>query len=121
MLHLFLFSLNSSELNRSLRAEVISQQSPAVLIVVAVDTKIFPVRPVMRIIHMIAVSVMDGQEMLIAFVKFAPALATDKAMNVERLSPVVVRTILLARTLFFDLKRPPVFHPPPVPVRCHMR
>ena len=52
-------------------------------IVVAVDTKVFPVGSIGRVVQVIAIFVVDGQEMPRLFIKFSSALGTDEAVDLE--------------------------------------
>ena len=58
------------------------------LLIMAVDTEIFPVGAVRRIIVVIAVFMVNGEEMSVSIVKFPGALGADKTVNAERLFSV---------------------------------
>jgi hypothetical protein len=54
-----------------------------VLVVVAVNTQVFPVRSVRRIIQVISVFVVNRQEMPGFFVELSSAFGADEAMDLE--------------------------------------
>ncbi len=53
------------------------------LIVMAVDTEIFPVRSIRRIIQMISIFMMYGEKVPRFLIKLSPALGTDEAVYLE--------------------------------------
>ena len=59
------------------------------LIIVTIDTEVFPVGTVRRIVSVVAVFVMNGQEMAVFVFKLPPAFGTDEAMQFQRLFPVI--------------------------------
>jgi hypothetical protein len=52
-------------------------------VVMAVDTKIFPVGTVRRIVVVIAVSMVDSEEVSVRIIKLTGALGTDETVNAE--------------------------------------
>lgn len=53
------------------------------LIIVTVNTQVFPVRSVRRIIQVISVFVVDRQEVPRLFIELPPAFGADEAMDLE--------------------------------------
>ena len=54
------------------------------LIVVAVNAQVLPVRSIGRVVQVISVFVVYRQQMPGLFVKFSAALGTDQTMDLER-------------------------------------
>ena len=52
-------------------------------VIVAINTQVFPVGSIGRVVQVIAVFVVDGQEMPGLFVKFSSAFGADQAMDLE--------------------------------------
>ena len=69
--------------------EIFTQNFPAVYIFVAVGAQIFPVAAIRGIVVMVAVFVMNGQEMSISMIKFSAAPRAYQAVNRKRAFPVV--------------------------------
>jgi hypothetical protein len=65
-------------------------------VVVTMGAEIFPVRAIRRIVVMIAVSVVDGQEIEACLVELPTALGTDRSVNFKRFCPVIGVVINLA-------------------------
>ncbi len=65
-------------------AEIVGQETAAVLVLVAVDAEVLPVAAVGRIVVMIAVAVMDGQQVQRVRLELAGALRADPSMQGER-------------------------------------
>jgi hypothetical protein len=61
------------------------------LVLVAIDTEIFPVGAVLGIISVVAVFVMDGQKMSVFEFKLPPAFGADEAVYFKRLFTVIAR------------------------------
>ena len=59
------------------------------LVFMAIDAEIFPVRSVGRIIVVIPVFVVNGQEMPVIEIELPPALGTDESVDLERLLPII--------------------------------
>jgi hypothetical protein len=72
-----------------LGAQIVTKHTPAVLVLVTIDTEIFPVGTIRRIISVVAVFVMNSQEMAVLVFKLPSAFGTDKAMNLKRLLSVI--------------------------------
>jgi len=70
-------------------AEIISKKSPAVFVVVAVDTKVLPVGAVRGVVIMIPVLVVYGEEVPVLIIEFPGAFCTDKAVDPQGLFPVI--------------------------------
>jgi hypothetical protein len=68
--------------------QIIPEHPPAVLILVTVRAEVFPVRAVGRVIPMIAVLVMDRQEMLVILIELPRAFRADQPVNLKRALPV---------------------------------
>ena len=52
-------------------------------VVMAVNAEVFPIRSVGRVIQVISVFVVNGQEMSCLFVEFSSAFGADEAMDLE--------------------------------------
>jgi hypothetical protein len=61
-----------------------------VLVVMAVYTEVFPVRPVRGIVFVVTVLVVYGEEMAVLVIELAGTLGADKAVNAKRLFPVFI-------------------------------
>jgi hypothetical protein len=61
--------------------KIISQKAPAVFVVVAVGTEVFPVGTIRWVVVRVAVSVVDRQEVPLIRLEFTTALGADEAMN----------------------------------------
>ncbi|HUO76656.1 MAG TPA: hypothetical protein VMU21_03680 [Thermodesulfovibrionales bacterium] len=59
------------------------------LIIVTIDTEVFPVGTVGRIISVVAVFVMNGQEMAVLVFELPSAFGTDEAVQFKRLLPII--------------------------------
>jgi hypothetical protein len=70
-------------------AQIVTQQTPAVLIVVTIGTQIFPVGTVRWIISVVSISMMNGQEMPILIFKLSSAFSTDEPVYFKRLFSVI--------------------------------
>ena len=64
--------------------QVIPQQSPAVDILMAVNAEVFPVAAIGRVVLVIAVLVVNGQQMTIGGGKFPAAATADHAVQGKR-------------------------------------
>src|SRR5262249_12931383 len=67
-----------------LAAQIVAEQPDAVLRVVAVDAEVLPVAPVRRVVGVVAVAVMDGEEMEVGAIELARAARADPAVQRER-------------------------------------
>jgi hypothetical protein len=61
-----------------------------VLVVMTVNTEIFPVAPVLGVVVVIAVPVMDGEEVEVVKLELPTAFCTDPAMDLEGTLSIVV-------------------------------
>ena len=59
------------------------------LFIVAVNAEVFPVRSVRRVVQVISVFVVDGEEMAHLVIKLPSASGTDETMDIKRLFPVI--------------------------------
>lgn len=59
------------------------------LVVMAVNAEVLPVAPVGGVVVMVAVPVVDGEEVKVVLVELPAALGADPAMELERAFPVV--------------------------------
>lgn len=71
--------------------QVVAKNSSAVLVIVTVDAEILPIGTVRRVIHVVSVFVMDGQEVTVLVPEFSSALGAYEPVNPERLLPVIFR------------------------------
>ena len=55
----------------------------------AVDTQVFPVGAVSRVVHVVPVFVMHGQKMPVLWFELSAAFGADKTVNLKRTLPVV--------------------------------
>src|SRR5512147_2705035 len=69
--------------------QIITQQSPAVDVFMAIDTKVLPVAPVRRIVLVITVFVVNRQEMAIYSIEFPAATTANQAVQGKRPFPIV--------------------------------
>jgi hypothetical protein len=69
--------------------QVFPEKVPTVLILVAIETEVFPVGSVGGIVQMIAVFVMDRELMPVFVVKLLAAFGTDQTMNLKGTLPIV--------------------------------
>ena len=72
-------------------------------ILVTVDTEIFPVGAIRRIVQVVSVLVMNRQKVSVLVVKLSTALPADQAVNLERTFPVVTVGRLRLLQVFQDL------------------
>lgn len=61
------------------------------LVVMTIDTEIFPVRAVRGIVPWIAVFMVYGKKIPVFEIEFSPAFGTDQAVDFQRLFPVIGR------------------------------
>ena len=71
-------------------------QISRVLIVVAVETQQFPVAPVGRIVVVVVIFVMDRELAKFLALEFAPTARADPGVNLERLLPITLLSLLAA-------------------------
>jgi len=72
-----------------LGAQIVAKHTSGVLVLVTIDTEIFPVGTIRRIIPVVAVFVMNSQEVTVLVFKLPSTFGTDKAMNLEGLLSVI--------------------------------
>ena len=77
-------------------------QISRVLIVVAVKTQQFPVAPIGRIVIVVVVFVMDRELTKLLALEFAPAARTYPGINLERLLPITLLSLLEATPGLID-------------------
>ena len=58
------------------------------LVIMTIGTEIFPIGSIRWIIRMVAVFMVNGQQMQVGRIKFATALGTDPAVQFKGLLPV---------------------------------
>jgi hypothetical protein len=61
--------------------KIIPKQSPAMNILMAISTEVFPIAAVRRVIQVIAVLVVNGQELSLGWVKFPAASSANQSMK----------------------------------------
>jgi hypothetical protein len=66
------------------------------LVIVAVNTEVLPVRPIGRVILVIPVPVMYCQQVEAGLIKLPAAFGADRSMDLERFCPVVAVTVNLS-------------------------
>src|SRR5262249_19848533 len=64
--------------------EVLGEHAAAVLVVVAVDAEVLPVAAVGRVVVMVTVAVVDGEQVQVRALELARALGADPAVQGER-------------------------------------
>jgi hypothetical protein len=69
--------------------EIIAETRPTMLILMAIDAEVFPVRAVGWVIVRIAVLVMHRQQLSVAMGKLPPALGAHHPMDFKGALPVV--------------------------------
>jgi hypothetical protein len=88
-MHVLMAALPVRSGARSFLAEIISEEFAAVLILVAIQAKIFPVGAVRRIVPGIAVLVVHREQLPVFMVKFSPTFGADHPVYLEGALPVV--------------------------------
>jgi hypothetical protein len=74
-----------------LASHIIAEHPPGVLVVVAVDAKVLPVRAIRRVVAVVAVFVMHSQEMPVLVFELSSAFRAYEAVYFEGLLPVILR------------------------------
>jgi hypothetical protein len=69
--------------------QVIGEEGPAMLVIMAVGTEVFPVAAILGIIEMVAVPVVDSKKVQILLGKLAAAFGADPPVKLQRTLPVV--------------------------------
>jgi hypothetical protein len=70
-------------------AQILTEKAPAVLVLVTIDAEILPVGTIRRVIPVVAVFMMNGQELAVLIVELSSALGTDEAVDFNGLLPVI--------------------------------
>jgi hypothetical protein len=63
--------------------QIIGEERPAMLVIMAIDTEVFPIAAILRVIEMVAVPVVDCEKMKIVQSKFAAAFGADPPVKLE--------------------------------------
>ena len=63
--------------------------SEEMFFLVAIDAEVFPIRSIRRVIQVISILMMDGEEAPVLVVKFPSAPAADETMDLEGSLPVI--------------------------------
>jgi hypothetical protein len=79
------------------------------LVLVAIDAQVFPVRTIGGIIQMISVFVMHRKKVPVFDIEFPPALGADQTMNLQGLFPVIGLRCGILSQLFYDFGSALVF------------
>ena len=79
----------SSGLTSAFPFQVISEKPPAVLVVMAINTEILPVRAVRRIVVMIPVLMVHSEKIPAFEIEFFSAFGADQAVDFQGLFSVV--------------------------------
>jgi len=83
---LFLSSIDSF----FLITQVVSQQFPGVDVLVAIDAEILPVAAVRGVIEVVAVLMVDRQQMPLSGSKFTATAGTDQVMDRQGPFPIII-------------------------------
>ena len=75
----------------TLRGQIVPEYSSTVLIVVAVDAQVFPIRAIGGIVVVIPIFMMDGEQTFIGLVELSATLRANQPVNLQGLFPVGVR------------------------------
>ena len=70
--------------------EIIPEQATAVLVVVAIDAEVFPVAAVRRVVVVVAVLVVHGEQVEIRRVELTCALGANPAVDFQRAGAITV-------------------------------
>ena len=73
-----------------LSAQIITKQTPAMFILVTIDTEVFPVGAIRGIVSGVPVFMMDSQQMPVFRFKLSSAFSADETVYFKRLFPVIV-------------------------------
>jgi len=68
---------------------IITKQTSAMLIIVTIDTEVFPVGAIRGIISGVAVFVMDSQKVPVFRFKLSSTFGADEAVYFKRLFPII--------------------------------
>jgi hypothetical protein len=72
-----------------LSREIISEKFPGVLVVVAIDAEVLPIGTIGRIVEMVSILVVHGQQLPVLGLKLPSTFRADESMNLERTFPVI--------------------------------
>ena len=75
----------------ALDAQIVGENAATVFVFMAVDAEVLPIRAVGRVVVVIAVSMMDGQQMQSVGFELAGAFGADPAVDGERALAVGLR------------------------------
>src|SRR4030065_100325 len=70
-------------------AEMITEKTPAVLIIMTIDTEVFPIGTIRGIISGVPIFMMDSQKLPVFRFKLSSAFGADEVVNFKRLFPVI--------------------------------
>src|ERR1041384_5416246 len=73
-----------------LAGEVVPEDAPRVLVLVAVDAEVLPVAPVGRVVVVVAVPMVDRQQVEVRAVELPGALGADPAVECEGTLPIAL-------------------------------
>ena len=68
--------------------EIVTEPAPAVLILMTIDTEIFPVRAIGGIIPAVSIPMMNGQKMPVSIFKLSSAFGANEPVLFKGLLPV---------------------------------
>jgi len=71
-------------------AQIISQQFSGVDVLVAIDAEILPIAAVRGVIEVVAVLMVDRQQMPLSRIKFTAAAGTYQVMNRQGPFPIII-------------------------------
>jgi hypothetical protein len=69
--------------------QIIGEEGPAMFVIMAVGTEVFPVAAILGIIEMVAIPVVDSKKVQIVLIKLAAAFGADPPVKLEGTLPVV--------------------------------
>lgn len=69
--------------------QIIAEKPPAVFVVMTINTEIFPVRAISRVVQAIPVFMVYSKKIPVLEIKFSPAFGTDQAVHFQGLFPVI--------------------------------
>lgn len=69
--------------------QIISEESPAVLIFMTINTEVLPVRAIRRVVIMIPILMVHSEKVPVFEIKLSPAFGTDQAVDLQGLFPVI--------------------------------
>jgi hypothetical protein len=69
-------------------AEIVSEKSPAVFVLMTINTEVFPVRSVRRVMQAVSVFMVYGKKMPVFQIELTPAFGADESVDLQGLLPV---------------------------------